>query len=275
MALLVGLTVFAGVAAESEPMSVAVLNFRLERGVSHVVANQIAAALREEMEATGKYTVMPAGEMAGVFVKQKARITAECDSAQCIARLGKMLGVSKVVDGVVAKQGRQYTLKARLVDVVAMADVGMDGQGFASSNESDVILGAQKLAARLAEHAKPVDSTAGMVKVSEYITVPDNKTGNNYTEGVRMYNEEMYKESMKKLEKACKGKGGNENLYAEANALRGMIYQFHSDDPDRFRKAYLAYRLALDWNARNKIALENIGEMQKRMREKAKEEKED
>ncbi len=244
-------------------MTVAVLGMRMEKGVSHLVADMVAKSLRQQMRGTGAYEVMTVPEMAAAFAEKSVGPLAECKSARCIAKIGSMLGVKKVVDGTIAKRNGGYAVSVRLVDVSTMSDVSLEAQVLQSSNEDHIAAGTAKLAAALEQEAKPVESTAGKVGFSEVITVPEGQLGIHFAKGVGLYKAERYEEALENLAWACEDEGGNENLYAEANAIRGLIYQFHSDDPDRYRKAYLAYMLALEGNPKNKIARERLYEVEK------------
>ncbi len=257
--------------AADEPMSAAVMGLRVGEGVSSVVANMVAKSLREQMQATGAYQMMTPPEMAGVFTKNRRQVglLMECQSARCIAKLGKLLGVKKIVDGTILKSDSGYALQIRLVDVATMSDVVVDSAVVKSSKKEDVIQSVVKLASRLAKEARPVESSAGKVGFSEVVTVPEGIIGERFQKGVGLFKAKKYEEAMENLTLACESDGGNENLYAEANAIRGLIYQFYSKDDDRYRKAYLAYKLALEWNPDNKIARQHVYEV-KKMKEEVK-----
>ena len=84
-----------------------------------------------------------------------------------------------------------------------------------------------------------------------------------YEKGIDLYQRKRYAEALEELDRACGFKKGSAQawLFAEAHAMRGVIYQFYIKSSGHKEKAREAYSTALEWDPQNKAAKRHIREV--------------
>jgi TolB-like protein len=103
-------------AAQSRPRSLAVMPFE-GKGLTADEVHALDQKVREELHQTGLFSVMREGEMNAILQEAQFTNLAECNYSYCLTQVGKILGVTHVLHGVVTRQGKLYTLHVRLLDV--------------------------------------------------------------------------------------------------------------------------------------------------------------
>ncbi len=88
--------------------------------------------------------------------------------------------------------------------------------------------------------------------------VPSMSMREAYRQGIVCYKQKKYDLALEYLTKSCTLPGGVDWLYGEAHAMRGIIYQYFSKDPEKNKKAYAAYRNALEFDKKNKTARKHV-----------------
>lgn len=103
--------------AESRPMAaIAVLPFNA-RSLDTDAVDGIVSAMGSELINTGKFRVMERSQMQEILKEQGFQQSGACDGSECAVQMGKLLAVSHIVVGTIAKVGSTYTLTAKLVSV--------------------------------------------------------------------------------------------------------------------------------------------------------------
>ena len=116
---LVVLLLSASVHAEGAPPKprLAVLDFTVVGKVEPSGGPLLAAFVRDEIHAAGKYDLMDRNMMRQRLTEKDFAATVECDQLKCMIRYGTSLEVQKIVGGRIGSFGEVWTLDMRLVDV--------------------------------------------------------------------------------------------------------------------------------------------------------------
>ena len=94
---------------------VAVLPFQ-QMGLSNEETATLTKKFAEFLQSTGKFEVMPHDEMLRLIAEADFNLES-CTYSYCLADVGKVLGVQKVMHGSITRRGKFYTLRLRLIDV--------------------------------------------------------------------------------------------------------------------------------------------------------------
>ena len=115
---------------------------------TNAAATQI---LRNELGATGKFSVIPKREIEAKLTEQNIT-DFSCHEIDCAVSYGVTVGAEKVVLGSLTKLGEGYTVEVRLVDVTKREEVFTDR--FSAISLDDLRLTLSKLAKALAAQEK-------------------------------------------------------------------------------------------------------------------------
>ena len=92
-------------------------------GCKESIGPAVSDVVREVLLNNGYYQVMDRSDMDKILLEQDFQHSGRCDDMECIVKVGKILAVTKMVVGKVAKLGNTYRITLRLVDVEsAMVD---------------------------------------------------------------------------------------------------------------------------------------------------------
>jgi len=97
--------------------AISVMNLKSAGGVSEDDALLLTDRLLVELARTGRFEVTERSRRDEILKEQAFQQTGACDEASCLAQIGKLLGVQKMVGGAVGKVGGTYTVSLRVVDV--------------------------------------------------------------------------------------------------------------------------------------------------------------
>jgi hypothetical protein len=103
-------------AADGTVRNIAVLDMK-SMGVGDHVAQLLTEKLRSEFFSTGTYNVMNREDMSKVMTERDFQRSEECDTPECFAEIGRMLGVEKIVTGSIGKLGSTYSLTLKQIDI--------------------------------------------------------------------------------------------------------------------------------------------------------------
>ncbi|MEK9137492.1 MAG: hypothetical protein AAB393_10250 [Bacteroidota bacterium] len=96
--------------------NVAVLPFEIH-GLTADEGASLAQTLREALTQSKRYNVMQVDTMMGIFAEAGIKNLESCNYSYCLADLGKVLGVQKVVHASLTRRGKLYSLRIRLLNV--------------------------------------------------------------------------------------------------------------------------------------------------------------
>lgn len=136
---------------------------------TNAAATQI---LRNELEATGKFTVIPKREMEAKLTEQGIT-DFSCHEIDCASNYGFTVGAEKVILGSLTKLGEGYTVEVRLVDVIKKEVVFTDR--FSATSLDDLRLTLGKLAKALAAQEKIESETTRFAITEEETKEPRRK----------------------------------------------------------------------------------------------------
>ncbi len=108
-------TVLSGI-AYSEPIRVAVIPLEAN-GVPQEEVRTLTDRLRSTLVAGGKFEILERERTDALLKEQGLELTGAVNREDVMAKVGKLLGVDKMVGGSVGKVGTTYALSLRLVDV--------------------------------------------------------------------------------------------------------------------------------------------------------------
>jgi hypothetical protein len=74
--------------------------------------------VREELAATNLYVVMPEEEMLRLLNEARFQDIRQCTYSHCLADLGRVVGVERVVQTIFMKRGKLYTFRLRVVNAM-------------------------------------------------------------------------------------------------------------------------------------------------------------
>lgn len=105
-------------------------------GISEVSANTLTDAFRSHLLKTRKFQVMERTNMKQILEEQDFIESDKCDATSCGVKIGKLLGVEKIVMGNIGKVKNVYSVTVRLVSVE---------RGSIEADESQTIKGDESL----------------------------------------------------------------------------------------------------------------------------------
>lgn len=144
-------------------------------GVDEATVLATSQLLRNDLAATGKFSVMEEGEVERAL-GEKSR----CYDSQCAAEFGQRLGVDKAIVGSLSRLGEKIVVELRLVDV-ASAKVEFSDR-MASSTVEDLDTVIKRLAKGLAT-GKTTEETAAIGIIAEQETWEPRRRKNFFTVG--------------------------------------------------------------------------------------------
>jgi hypothetical protein len=157
-----GLALLCGAGAAGAQETVAVFDFEAI-GISEQEAEGATQLFRNDLAATGRFTVRPRAEVQSALAAQEIT-DAVCHATTCAADYGGIVGVEKSVIGSLTMLGGRITAEVSLVDVVQREVVFTDRFAASSIADLDAVLG--RLATAVAEQKKIV-SEVGRFNVTE------------------------------------------------------------------------------------------------------------
>jgi hypothetical protein len=86
-------------------------------GIDQSVADIISDRLRAELVNAGVFRVMERAEMNNIFKEQGFQKSGACDESSCLAQVGQLLGVQRMVAGSIGKVGNFWTISLRMLNV--------------------------------------------------------------------------------------------------------------------------------------------------------------
>jgi len=108
---------------ETDKPTVAVLDFE-GRGISILEAQTLTDRFTTAMNKTGKVQMVGRGVMSEVLEEQGLE-SGDCNSEECAAEVGAMLGVEFMVNGAIGKLGDTYTIDIKMFSVATGAAENM------------------------------------------------------------------------------------------------------------------------------------------------------
>jgi TolB-like protein len=106
----------AGLAQTAKDQTIAVMKLQAS-GVDEAEAELLASRLNSELVAEGTYRVVERARVEDLLQEMGLQQSGACDADQCVAEVGKMLGVKFMVGGTVGRIGETYVLDTRLIEV--------------------------------------------------------------------------------------------------------------------------------------------------------------
>jgi TolB-like protein len=102
--------------AEQSRAFIAVLDLEIKGGVTKDESSLLSDQLREVLFHTERYRVVDRKNMENILEEQGFQLS-DCSSEECAVKIGKVLGVEKMVLGSIGKLGDIYVISVQLVDV--------------------------------------------------------------------------------------------------------------------------------------------------------------
>jgi uncharacterized protein YdbL (DUF1318 family) len=115
--LLLILTLCAGSAWSQYKNTLAVLDIRAGQGVDQQLVPLINEYFGTAVGNKGEYYVVSGQPLQARLKEIKDVDAANCASVGCLVKMGKALGVQKVLSGEISATGKEYTITLKLVDV--------------------------------------------------------------------------------------------------------------------------------------------------------------
>lgn len=98
------------------PVTVAVADLTgLALGKDEVAT--LSEKVRTVLAKTKFFRLLSRNDMENVLAAQKFQRTGNCDETQCLAEMGRVLAVQKIIGGTIGRVGARFSLSLRLVDV--------------------------------------------------------------------------------------------------------------------------------------------------------------
>lgn len=97
--------------------NIAVLNLEARGGLTESEILTVSDRLRGELISTGAFNVLERGQMAAILEEQGFQQSSSCSEASCIAEVGELLAVHRMVGGSIGKVGRVYSVNLKVIDV--------------------------------------------------------------------------------------------------------------------------------------------------------------
>lgn len=95
---------------------IAVLPFEIQ-GISVEEGLKLTQCFGEALSKSKRFEVMHPDTMMNIFAEAGVKTLEGCNYSYCLADLGKVLGVQKVIHASAARRGKLYVLRIRLVNV--------------------------------------------------------------------------------------------------------------------------------------------------------------
>lgn len=86
-------------------------------GISDTESGVLSNKVRGFMINTGYFKVLSVQDMKNILEAQDFSFSERCDDTICLAKIGKMLHVEKIIGGSVGRLGKVFSLSLRMVDV--------------------------------------------------------------------------------------------------------------------------------------------------------------
>ena len=115
--LALGLLLSQAFAQPPSRPTISVINLTPGGGITAGEAVLLTDRLLVEMARTTRFEVTERAQRDEVLKEQAFQQTGVCDEASCLAKVGKLLGVQKMVGGSVGRLGKNYSVILRMVDV--------------------------------------------------------------------------------------------------------------------------------------------------------------
>jgi TolB-like protein/TM2 domain-containing membrane protein YozV len=138
--------------AVTQPVPVAVLDFRAIGGPEERVAEAVAENLRNALVQHRQFAVIERSQIQQVLKEQSLTQTGLTDSRQAVT-LGRLLGAKVIVVGSVTKLGDTYTVNARFID--GESGQVTEAKSLKTDNENDLAWVVDELALALGGKATP------------------------------------------------------------------------------------------------------------------------
>lgn len=106
----------------AEKTSVAVIDLKNAGGVPDHFSTLLSEALRAEMFKYDKFDVRNREDVKSVLEEQAFQQSGACDDNACYVRMGKVLGVEKIVTGSIGKLENTYSMTIKQIDVETSAN---------------------------------------------------------------------------------------------------------------------------------------------------------
>lgn len=100
----------------AQPIPVAILELEIA-GFDTTAKTGLTNRLRSELIQTGQFDVMERNRMEEILFEQGFQQTGACRDDVCLVQAGRLLGVSKMIAGSVAKVGSLFEIGIRMIDV--------------------------------------------------------------------------------------------------------------------------------------------------------------
>jgi hypothetical protein len=113
--LLALLQTSVGICQDREPERLAVLPFEVQ-GLSPEEGAQLRQQFVEGLRESRRFNILPAPAMSSILEEAGLKNIESCNTLPCLAQLGKILGVEKVVYAKVDRQASGFALRVQLVD---------------------------------------------------------------------------------------------------------------------------------------------------------------
>ncbi|MFC1683426.1 DUF2380 domain-containing protein [Candidatus Zixiibacteriota bacterium] len=171
------LLLLTGVSSMSQAQPVSKLAvFELQSiGVDGATVMTTTQLLRNDLAATGKFSVVERGE-----IQRELGDLANCYDSQCAAELGQQLGASKAVVGSISRLGEKIIIELRLVDVASANVEFSDRMTSTTVEDLDTVI--KRMAAGLAS-GKPSEKTAEVGLIIQEETKEPLRRKNFFTVG--------------------------------------------------------------------------------------------
>jgi TolB-like protein len=106
----------------AENTSVAVIDLKNAGGVPEHFSTLLSEALRAEMFKYDKFDVRNREDVKSVLEEQAFQQSGACDDNACFVRIGKVLGVEKIITGSIGKLGNTYSMTIKQIDIETSAN---------------------------------------------------------------------------------------------------------------------------------------------------------
>jgi hypothetical protein len=127
-------------------------------GVDQSTATIVSDRLRSELVTSGVFRVMERGEMEIILKEQGFQQSGGCDEASCLVKVGRLLGVQRMVAGSLGKVDNFWTMSLRMLNVATgeiLFTVDEDFEGDVKGLISKVVAkAAVKLASGVGQEVK-------------------------------------------------------------------------------------------------------------------------
>jgi curli biogenesis system outer membrane secretion channel CsgG len=154
-------------------------------GVDSASAKVMTDALSDELLRSGKVRLMERSQMDQILKEQGFQSSGACDGSECAVRVGRLLGIEKIVVGSLGKIGAAYVLSIRAVDVATgevLAGARKQQVGALENVLTELLPPlAQEIGIRLAGGVPARDSSAGRVVTAA--AVPDSSKQKDAVKG--------------------------------------------------------------------------------------------